>query len=134
MLDKVGYLDDKMIFSFEDADICIRIRRAGWRILYFPDSHIIHFGGASRSNHNTRAVKAMLQSKYAFYRKYHNGLYVITLAFCLIFSALIKILVFTFLLIQSKKRDKHVTSLKYYWTIVSWHLQYSEHPLKGMNN
>jgi hypothetical protein len=133
-LDKVGYLDDQMIFSFEDADICIRIRRAGWHILYFPDSHIIHFGGASRGKHNSRAVNAMLQSKYVFFRKYHNGLYVTTLATCLVFSAIIKVLVMSILMIRSNMRSQQLSSLKYYWSIVMWHLRFIGSDSKGMSN
>jgi GT2 family glycosyltransferase len=123
VLDKIGYLDDRMIFSFEDVDICMRIRRSGWKILYLPTSHIIHFGGGSRSKHNNRAVNAMLQSKYAFYNKYHGRVYVLAITLCILLSALIKLLVNAALLIQFSKKKERISSLKIYWSILRWHLQ-----------
>lgn len=122
-LDQVGYLDERMIFSFEDADICIRIRRKGWRILYYPDSRIVHFGGASRSKHKNKAVNAILQSKYAFYRKYHGRLYVSALAVCLIASALIKALIATGLLFSKNSRSVGKSYINYYWAIIFWHIK-----------
>jgi GT2 family glycosyltransferase len=122
-LDKVGYLDERMIFSFEDADICIRIRKAGWRILYYPDSKVVHFGGASRSKHQNKAVNAMLQSKYVFYRKYHSSLFIFALALCLIGSALIKGLIKSTTLFSSSKRSVGIAYVKYYWSIILWHIK-----------
>lgn len=133
-LDKVGYLDERMIFSFEDADICIRIRRAGWRILYYPESKIVHFGGGSSRKHNDRVVNAMLQSKYVFYRKYHGNLYVIALAISLITSAFVKELIFVMLLLQAKKRAQRLSVVKYYGSIISWHLRLKGSLAKDMGN
>lgn len=132
VLDNIGYLDDRMIFSFEDVDICMRIRRSGWRILYFPASHIIHFGGASRSKHNNRAVNAMLQSKYVFYNKYHGQVYVLAITLCILLSTLIKLLINTALLIQFSKKKERLTSLKVYWSILLWHLQLLKPQKRGM--
>lgn len=124
-LEKVGYLDERMIFSFEDADICMRIRRSGWKILYFPESKIIHFGGASRKKHENKAVDATLQSKYVFYNKYHGKLYVIALAACLIISAFIKGLIKAASLVRARKRSAGIPYVKYYWSIILWHMKLS---------
>jgi GT2 family glycosyltransferase len=122
-LDIVGYLDERMIFTFEDADICIRIRRGGWRILYYPGSQIVHLGGASRDKHQNKAVNAMLQSKYAFYRKYHGRLFIFTLALCLIIGAAIKGLIKAVSLFSARKRSGGILALKYYWSIILWHIK-----------
>ena len=46
-LDKVGMLDEKYYFYFEDIDYCRRVRRAGLKVYYLPDSKVIHYHGAS---------------------------------------------------------------------------------------
>lgn len=54
VLDRVGPLDDSYFAYFEDADWCVRMRKAGFDIWYEPRSWIWHVGGASsrRGEHN----------------------------------------------------------------------------------
>ncbi len=48
LFEKMGGLDDA--FSpgyFEDLDFCVRLWRAGWRIVYLPQAAILHYENAS---------------------------------------------------------------------------------------
>ena len=47
MLDQIGLLDEGLYTYFDDIDICLRARRAGWETWYVPASKIIHLEGAS---------------------------------------------------------------------------------------
>ena len=47
MLDQIGLLDEGLYTYFDDVDICLRARKAGWETWYVPQSKIIHFGGAA---------------------------------------------------------------------------------------
>lgn len=50
VIDKVGMLDEEFFMYGEDLDWCYRIKRAGYKIVYFPGCEIIHFKyGASKS-------------------------------------------------------------------------------------
>ena len=53
--EQVGGLDEAYrIGYFEDSDFCLRLREAGWRILYCPGSVITHYknhSGAGRHEH-----------------------------------------------------------------------------------
>ena len=42
VVDKVGLLDEKIFYSPEDVDYCIRIWKSGYKIHYLPDVSIIH--------------------------------------------------------------------------------------------
>jgi GT2 family glycosyltransferase len=42
LLDEVGLLDEKIFYSPEDLDFCIRVRKAGKEILYCPDFTVLH--------------------------------------------------------------------------------------------
>ena len=46
-LDAVGLFDEGFYFLFEDTDLCYRLKKAGWRLLYCPEAQIIHYGGSS---------------------------------------------------------------------------------------
>ena len=59
-MDQVGLLDEDYFFYGEDLDWCFRIREAGWRIHYVPETEIIHFKGES-----SRAEQ--MRFRYRFY-------------------------------------------------------------------
>ena len=48
-LKKVGFLNEKYFMYFEDLDYCRRVKRAGLKVYYLPESEIIHYLGASGS-------------------------------------------------------------------------------------
>ena len=45
MLDQIGLLDEGLFTYFDDIDIGLRARRAGWETWYVPESRIIHLEG-----------------------------------------------------------------------------------------
>jgi GT2 family glycosyltransferase len=47
MLDEIGLLDEGLYTYFDDVDICLRAKRAGWETWYVVESKVIHLGGAS---------------------------------------------------------------------------------------
>lgn len=47
MLDRIGLLDEGLYTYFDDLDICLRARRAGWETWYVPGGSVVHIEGAS---------------------------------------------------------------------------------------
>ena len=47
VLDIVGYFDESFFMYGEDIDYCHRINEAGLKIIYYPDSKVVHFKGVS---------------------------------------------------------------------------------------
>ncbi len=41
-LAEVGFLDEKIFYGPEDIDLCLRMRQAGWRVVYNPDAVVVH--------------------------------------------------------------------------------------------
>ena len=56
-LEEVGVLDDGYYLYFDDVDYCRRAWGKGWRVLYWPEAHVVHLRG--RSN----PVKAMTKER-----------------------------------------------------------------------
>ncbi len=47
VVDKVGMLDESFFIYYEDADLCQRVRRAGYKIIYVPFGGVWHIKSAS---------------------------------------------------------------------------------------
>ena len=69
----VGGWDDAYFMYVEDVDLCWRLRRLGWRIVYEPAGHVVHVQGASADHHPYRTVVAHHRSLYRFAAKRWRG-------------------------------------------------------------
>lgn len=72
-LNDVGGLDEHIFMYFEDNDLCLRLRKAGHRVVYYPDVHVTHIGGQSVKR-NPRALNAYRESLRYFYSKHYSWL------------------------------------------------------------
>ncbi|MGB5073600.1 MAG: glycosyltransferase family 2 protein [Bacteroidota bacterium] len=70
----VAGFDEAYFFYFEDVDICTRLRRAGWNILYQPESMVVHFGGGSDPLKNPRIVLSYRREQLRYYARYNSRL------------------------------------------------------------
>jgi GT2 family glycosyltransferase len=43
IIDKIGLMDEKFFMYFEDADWCRRFRKAGYKVVYFPEAQMSHY-------------------------------------------------------------------------------------------
>jgi len=51
--DAVGGFDEDLPVAFNDIDFCIRLRLAGWRIVWTPDAELYHHESVSRGKDDT---------------------------------------------------------------------------------
>jgi N-acetylglucosaminyl-diphospho-decaprenol L-rhamnosyltransferase len=71
-LDAVGGFDESFFLYEEDVDLCLRLRRAGWGVLFTPAAEVVHHLGRSMEADPARARLEYPRSHVRFYRK-HNG-------------------------------------------------------------
>jgi GT2 family glycosyltransferase len=71
-LNQVGLLDEMFFMYGEDIDWCIRFRKAGWKVVYFPDAESIHYGGASSSKAPLRFYIEMQKANYQYWKKHYG--------------------------------------------------------------
>lgn len=65
VVEKIGFLDENFINSYEDVDYCIRARLAGYRIRYCASSVIYHFESKTTKRHQFDPENfALLQRKW----------------------------------------------------------------------
>ena len=67
----VGLFDEAFYYWFEDADLCYRLRRAGWSIVYISEARVTHYGSAS-TRRFTELEKSTIsfRSMMYFFRKH----------------------------------------------------------------
>jgi len=67
---RIGYLDELFFAYQEDADFCFRARESGWKVYYYPEAQIIHYGGKGGSRvHPYRSIYEWHKSYWLYYRK-----------------------------------------------------------------
>ena len=49
----VGGFDEAMPLAYNDVDLCLRLRAAGWRIIWTPAAELVHHESASLGRHDT---------------------------------------------------------------------------------
>lgn len=83
ILEKVGYLDESFFMYGEDIELCFRIKKAGYKIMYLPEYEVLHYKGVSSglkkhsqdittADRETRnkALNAFYQAMIIFYKKH----------------------------------------------------------------
>jgi N-acetylglucosaminyl-diphospho-decaprenol L-rhamnosyltransferase len=78
VLETVGLFDPRYFMYCEDVDHCRRVREAGWEVVYYPGTQVVHIGGQSavtfdEPTDSNREVPALLSESFLLYlRKYHG--------------------------------------------------------------
>jgi GT2 family glycosyltransferase len=71
LIEQIGYLDERFFAYQEDTDFCFRAKQSNWRVVYFPDGIIKHFGGMGGSlNDPYRSITAWHTSYFLYYQKH----------------------------------------------------------------
>ena len=71
-LDEVGFLDETFFMYGEDIDLCYRIKKAGWKIIYYGKSKITHLKGASSKKQKSKLIYEFYRAMYVYYKKHHS--------------------------------------------------------------
>jgi len=105
-LEKIGFLDENLFFYNDDLDICKRARSAGYKVLYFPDAEVYHYGGySSKKNPDRRFIVEGFRGGLYFCKKHYGAvIYQIYRMMVLLFMPIFAL----FSLADSKKRSAYL--------------------------
>lgn len=69
-LKQVGLFDERIFMFGEEAELCFRLKKNEFRIMFVPESTIIHFGGvsAAKSNNQIEVEKMVLDGTILFFK------------------------------------------------------------------
>jgi N-acetylglucosaminyl-diphospho-decaprenol L-rhamnosyltransferase len=74
-LESVGLFDEAYHFWMEDVDLCYRLKKRGWKIVYLAEALVTHYGSASLkqllgSQRRMNAARGLIH----YYRRHKNPL------------------------------------------------------------
>lgn len=78
VIDKVGLFDPRYFLYYEEVDHCKRVKQAGWKVVYYPHTTVVHIGGESAKsvdelNAASRQIpKLQIESELLYFRKHHG--------------------------------------------------------------
>ena len=76
ILQEHGAFSPEFFMYYEETDLCLRIRRAGFRLVSVPQAQIQHLEGKSfQAGVNTRRLSISEQSRQVFYRRNYSKTY-----------------------------------------------------------
>ncbi|HDP70468.1 MAG TPA: glycosyltransferase family 2 protein, partial [Actinobacteria bacterium] len=104
-LQKVGFLDEKRFDLFlEETDLCLRIKKFGQKIYYFPDAEVVHCGQKSVNQDRKSSEVKYFLSYCRFFKKHNDSkINLFALKFILLTGLLVRTINYRF--IKNKKRN-----------------------------
>ncbi len=81
MLDSIGLFDERFFIYYEETDLCLRAKKAGWKVYFIPDAEVMHIGGACSKTRKdktfddnaSQVLSFRMRSEWLYYRK-NSGL------------------------------------------------------------
>ncbi len=78
VIDQVGLFDPRYFLYSEEVDHCFAAKRAGWEVVFYPHTTVVHLGGesAKSSGEITRSGRQLsalqVESELLYFRKNHG--------------------------------------------------------------
>ena len=68
--EEVGRLDEEFVWGSEDVDYCLRMHRAGWKVLFTPVTQVVHAVGRSTDQAVVPTIVRTHRGMYLLYSKH----------------------------------------------------------------
>ncbi len=118
VIEQIGKLDEAYHMYSEELDFCKRAVDAGWRVVYYADAHIIHYGGASSDQVGALKHIYFQTSKIRYHRKVHGAIFAQALRLFLLLSYFTQIVVETIKGLLGSKRPLRQQRVQTYWQVI----------------
>ncbi len=74
VIERVGRFDEQFKIFFNDVDYCRRVKEAGYKNLYYPDSVIEHYRGGSVRKDRPKLIIESHRAMISYFNKYSGSL------------------------------------------------------------
>jgi N-acetylglucosaminyl-diphospho-decaprenol L-rhamnosyltransferase len=124
VIEQVGLFDPRYFLYCEEVDHCRAVRKAGWSVVYYPFTQVVHIGGESAESEGPltsagRQISALqIESELLYFRKHHGVPGVLA---ALILSLVADTLSAGKALIRRFDTTRAALAMKHSWTVL-WSL------------
>ena len=79
VVDTIGLFDPRYFLYCEEVDLCRRVKQAGWGVVFFNGTRVVHLGGESAKSDGPltaggQQVSALqIESELLYFRKHHGA-------------------------------------------------------------
>ena len=91
---KIGVLDEKFFMYVEEMEFCFRAKESGFKVVFVPESSIIHLGQRSSRVGSEGAVLGEYRGLLYFYKKHKPGWEIFPLRALLKIGAILRMVIF----------------------------------------
>jgi GT2 family glycosyltransferase len=78
VIDTIGLFDPRYFLYYEEVDLCRAAKAAGWKVMYCPETSVVHVGGESARSvgaltSSGRQLSALqMESELLYFRKHYR--------------------------------------------------------------
>ena len=73
VIEKIGLFDRGFFMYGEDIDYCLRAREAGFKVIYFPDTTVVHVGAQSSRQRKFKSHRDIHFSNIRLFNKHYGN-------------------------------------------------------------
>ena len=123
VIEKVGLFDPRYFLYYEEVDLCFAAKKAGWRVIYFPHTSVVHLGGESAksvgeiTSSGKQLESLKIESEFLYFRKNHGLFASLANAILIVLADNIQILKDLIKLREPRRHFVHITH-----AILAWKL------------
>lgn len=109
-LEEIGLLDENLFMFGEETDLCYRMKKRGWQVMYLPDTVIIHHRGKSIEQVSDKMYAQRIRSLIYYFRKNYGKLSTLLLRAIIFFGMGLRLLLRGFIEIRNRILGKKTIS------------------------
>jgi GT2 family glycosyltransferase len=79
LFDRLGGFDQRFFLYYEDVDLCLAARQAGWAVVHYAGARAIHEGGGTTAAIKDRRLCHLASSRVLYAAKRHGRMAAIML-------------------------------------------------------
>jgi GT2 family glycosyltransferase len=122
----VGSLDERFFLYSEEQDWCLRARKKGWRVIYWPDGEIYHHDGGSSLVERDSMRFLVFDSETEYFRKHFGSGYALIARLEMLGAVVVRLVLWSFLGLYASLtfsgESKHPERIRFFWYALLWHL------------
>jgi hypothetical protein len=125
-LEQVGGFDERFFLYSEEQDWCLRARKLGWSVVYYPDVHIFHRDGAAGSSGPNSSKFMLYESEGKYFRKHYGAFSSLAARSLMVIGIVLRVVLWAAVSPFEKVfafKESPLARLKHYCNALLWHVR-----------